>query len=234
MIDVLIGDRQFLFADLLASLLSECGYRIVKSIEDPDDLVAEVGRQQPRLCLVDHRSFAGSDRTLLLDALVGASGGRSKVVVVSIGPSLPEAADTPQALGVDGVFDKRASLQTLLDGLPLVLDGEIVTAGPASARPVPGRTAPGPRGGPTTPEDAAWYRHLAGSLTPRERECLALLVEGRNTRAMQDALSVSVMTVRSHVRSLLRKLGAHSRLEATSLAVRYELLDDDVVGSWAG
>ena len=51
---------------------------------------------------------------------------------------------------------------------------------------------------------------------------------------MQDALSVSVMTVRSHIRSLLRKLGAHSRLEATSLAVRYELLDDDVVGSWAG
>ncbi len=244
MIDVLIGDRQFLFADLLSSLLSERGYRIVKSVEDPDDLVAEVGKQQPRVCLVDHRSFAGADRTLLLDALVGASCGRSKVVVVSIGPSLPEAADTPQALGVDGVFDKRASLQTLLDGLPLVLDGEIVTAGPAPARPASGRTAParpasgrtapGPRGGPTTPEDAAWYRHLAGSLTPRERECLAMLVEGRNTRAMQDALSVSVMTVRSHVRSLLRKLGAHSRLEATSLAVRYELLDDDVAGSRAG
>ena len=161
MIDVLIGDRQFLFADLLSSLLSECGYRIVNSVEDPDDLVAEVGRQQPRLCLVDHRSFAGSDPTLLLDALVGASGGWSKVVVVSIGPSLPEAADTPQALGVDGVFDKRASLQTLLDGLPRCSTARSSPRGP---RP-PGRYPGGPRRGrvggrrpPRTPPGTGTWR----------------------------------------------------------------------------
>ncbi len=39
-------------------------------------------------------------------------------------------------------------------------------------------------------------------------------------------LGVSPATVRTHVQSLLTKLGVHSRLEAASLAVRHRLLED--------
>jgi two-component system, NarL family, nitrate/nitrite response regulator NarL len=40
-------------------------------------------------------------------------------------------------------------------------------------------------------------------------------------------LGVSTTTVRSHVQALLTKLGVHSRLEAATFAVRYDLVDHD-------
>ena len=67
---------------------------------------------------------------------------------------------------------------------------------------------------------------LAGYLTTRERQCLRLLVDGLDTAQMAVRLDVSPATVRTHVQSMLTKLGAHSRLEAASLAVRYRLLED--------
>ncbi len=67
---------------------------------------------------------------------------------------------------------------------------------------------------------------LAAYLTIRERQCLQLLVEGLDTAQMAVRLGVSPATVRTHVQSLLTKLGVHSRLEAASLAVRHRLLED--------
>ena len=67
---------------------------------------------------------------------------------------------------------------------------------------------------------------LAAYLTIRERQCLGLLVEGLDTAQMAVRLGVSPATVRTHVQSLLTKLGVHSRLEAASLAVRHRLLED--------
>jgi PAS domain S-box-containing protein len=55
------------------------------------------------------------------------------------------------------------------------------------------------------------------ALSEREREVLALLAEGRDTGEIGEKLHISVSTVRSHVRNILRKLGAHSRLEAVAL-----------------
>ena len=69
-------------------------------------------------------------------------------------------------------------------------------------------------------------QRLAAFLTTRERECLRLLVDGLDTTRMATALGVSPATVRTHVQSLLVKLGVHSRLEAASLAVRYRLVED--------
>ena len=64
----------------------------------------------------------------------------------------------------------------------------------------------------------------APSLTPREAEVLGLLAAGRGTQEMAEDLNVSPATVRSHVEHLLRKLGAHSRLEAVVVAARKGLL----------
>ena len=55
-----------------------------------------------------------------------------------------------------------------------------------------------------------------------------LLVAGLDTSAMARKLGVSPATVRTHIQSLLTKLGVHSRLEAASFAVRYRLLDEGV------
>ena len=64
----------------------------------------------------------------------------------------------------------------------------------------------------------------ASFLTPRETEVLTLLDRGEPTREMAARMAISVTTVRNHIQGILRKLGAHSRLEAVSLARRQGLL----------
>lgn len=63
-------------------------------------------------------------------------------------------------------------------------------------------------------------------LTEREREVLGLLADGLTNAAIAARLVVSVHTVRNHIANLSAKLGAHSKLEALSIAVREGLLPD--------
>ncbi len=63
-------------------------------------------------------------------------------------------------------------------------------------------------------------------LTDREQEVLRLLAEGLSNAAISERLVVSVHTVRNHVANLASKLGAHSRLEVLSIAMRKGLLPD--------
>jgi DNA-binding NarL/FixJ family response regulator len=57
-------------------------------------------------------------------------------------------------------------------------------------------------------------------LTNREREVLQQLAEGRTTKEMADALSVSVKTVETHRRNIMEKLNLHSVAELTKYAIR--------------
>jgi len=62
------------------------------------------------------------------------------------------------------------------------------------------------------------------SLSPREREMLALIVEGLTAKEMADRLDVSVHTIDTHTRHLFRKLGVHSRAAAAARALRERLV----------
>jgi DNA-binding NarL/FixJ family response regulator len=58
------------------------------------------------------------------------------------------------------------------------------------------------------------------SLSPREKEVLTLVAEGRSNKAIADALFVSPNTIKTHVASLLHKLHADSRAQLAAMAVR--------------
>jgi DNA-binding CsgD family transcriptional regulator len=98
-------------------------------------------------------------------------------------------------------------------------------AGPAAAIVARSLRAGGARGlrrGPrrTTRENPA-------NLTPREVEVLALLVQGLRNRQIADRLFVSAKTIDHHVGAILRKLGVHTRGEASAAARRLGLAPDD-------
>jgi NarL family two-component system response regulator LiaR len=61
-------------------------------------------------------------------------------------------------------------------------------------------------------------------LTEREREVLALMVEGLNNTQIAGRLTVSPSTIKSHVSSILSKLGVASRTEAVTLALRTRIV----------
>jgi NarL family two-component system response regulator LiaR len=61
-------------------------------------------------------------------------------------------------------------------------------------------------------------------LTGREREVLSLVIAGLNNTQIAAKLSVSPSTIKSHVSSILSKLGVASRTEAVTLALRHHIL----------
>ena len=72
-----------------------------------------------------------------------------------------------------------------------------------------------------TPPDASALR--VGALSPREREVLALVAEGRTNKAIAAALYLSPNTVKTHVASLLTKLQADTRTQLAAMAARLEV-----------
>ena len=65
------------------------------------------------------------------------------------------------------------------------------------------------------------HQALLESLTPREKQVLAVMAEGADNRTVARRLQISYATVRTHVRSILAKLGARSRLEAVAKAAEW-------------
>jgi DNA-binding NarL/FixJ family response regulator len=75
------------------------------------------------------------------------------------------------------------------------------------------------RNGHARPEGELLLRRL----TPRETEILRSLAGGETTTQVAEGLGISALTVQSHVKSILAKLGVHSKIEAVTLAWRYGL-----------
>lgn len=214
MTKLVVGDDHVVFLDALAAVLAQQDYTVVMARTLPDAVQA-VARQQPDLCLLD-RHFAGEDGISAIETMI-ASSARTKVLVLSADPDT-EAVLAALRAGASGYLHKTRGVTALTAAIRRVLRGEVVVDVPKVSGP-----RPSPR-----QQDA---RRLASYLTGRERECLALLVGGLDTAAMARKLGVSQATVRTHVQSLLTKLGVHSRLEAAAMAVRYRLLDADTSGS---
>jgi two-component system, NarL family, response regulator LiaR len=72
----------------------------------------------------------------------------------------------------------------------------------------------------TMPERQAGMRPVKSPLTNREWEVVVLLADGRSNAEIAGTMFVSIATVRSHIQSILRKLGVGSRQEAVAAAER--------------
>jgi PAS domain S-box-containing protein len=94
------------------------------------------------------------------------------------------------------------------------------------------RDAVGSRGsGAALPHQRRQARAAAG-LTPREHEVLERLADGQDAMEIARRLELSVYSVRGHIKSLMRKLGVHSQLQAVVVAARRGIVD--VVGGGQG
>jgi DNA-binding NarL/FixJ family response regulator len=118
----------------------------------------------------------------------------------------------------------RAVVPADVDATMLAAIITVVAAGYAlaSGKDIERPSSPSPS--EATDGEADPADELASALTPREREVLALLIEGASNKEIARALALSVHTVKFHIAALTEKLGARSRVEAVAIAIRSGLM----------
>jgi DNA-binding NarL/FixJ family response regulator len=189
---IVIGEDSALFREGLARLLVDAGHEIVAKVSDADALESAVNEAQPDLAIIDIRM--PPDHT--------DDGARAARRLRSDHPDLgilllSQHVETRHSVNLvaTGGFgyllkDRVLDVDDFLDALSRVAAG-----GSALDSEVVGRLLrPQPEGG------------ALARLTPREREVLALMAEGRTNVGIAKRLYLSERTVETHVASILAKL----------------------------
>lgn len=122
--------------------------------------------------------------------------------------------------GISGFVSKDSQLSDLLETIRKAADGEIVM--PTSL--LMGLLMRLPR------DKAAAYKDERGweRLTIREQEILELLAKGKSGNEIAEELHIAPLTVRTHIRNMMSKMGVHSRLEAVAFGLKNGIIDPPV------
>ena len=201
---ILIVDDHPLTREALSSLLRAHGFDVVGVASDGAEAVVEAGRLQPDLVLLD-LSMPGVDGITALPRLREAAPDCEVVVLTASGTE--ENLLHAIRAGAAGYLLKTEPPERIASFLDGVADGEAALSG-AVARRLLDQVRTGNGRGSGVPDAIALV------LSAREVEVLLLLDEHLGTDEIAHRLFISEHTVRSHVKSLLRKLGVSSRRDA--------------------
>jgi two-component system nitrate/nitrite response regulator NarL len=204
-IRVLVVDEDLgLTQGLILALPQRGPVRVLGPVPDAPEALAALEEGLADLVLVDMDRADGRGAEVL--GAIRDGGGRIRVLAASDQHGLDVAA-AALAAGACGVLPAERD-RSLVDVFRRAHAGELVL--PAADLPrlvdrLVHQRAP---------------THDLSSLTARERQILASLADGMSTPEMAVALSISPLTVQSHVKNILAKLGVHSKVEAVRLAWR--------------
>ncbi|MCB2261917.1 MAG: response regulator [Candidatus Thiosymbion ectosymbiont of Robbea hypermnestra] len=208
---VLLIDDHALFRIGLRELLERRGIEVVDAVGDCDQGIRRVIETRPDVLLLDLRMPGVGG----LEALRRLRAARQTMPVVMLTTSDDER-DLLAALrnGAQGYLLKDMEPDELIRTLEEIVAGRTVVA-----KELTGALVKAVKG------DAATLETKPGlsGLTPRERQILCQLAEGRSNKAIARELNISDGTVKLHVKAILRKLGVHSRVEAAVIAVEENL-----------
>ena len=183
------------------------GLRALLEVQDDITVAGEAGDGRtavslatslsPDIVLLDLK-LPGMDGIAVLQPLCAAG---LRVLVLTSATD-PAAASQAVRAGAAGVLYKDIDPDALVRAIRSVHDGNVLLAPEAAGSLIRGSAA--------------------STLTPREREVLAGIAEGRSNREIARLLRVSEKTVKAHVSSVLAKLGVQDRTQAAVYAVRHE------------
>ena len=191
---IVIGEDSALFREGLAKLLEDADHEIVAKADNATDLVTAVQEEDPDLAIIDIRM--PPDRTD--DGARAARELRDRMPELGI-VLLSQHVETRHSVDLvaGGYFgyllkDRVFDVDEFLDALRRVAAG----------------------GSALDPEVVGTLMGRAGAdplaqLTPREREVLALMAEGRTNAGIARRLWLTDRTIETHVTSILAKLGLH-------------------------
>jgi DNA-binding NarL/FixJ family response regulator len=202
---VLIVDDHPLTREALAGLLAQHGFDVVGQASSGEEAVETARRVDPELVLLD-LSMPGMGGLEALPLLREAAPTGCEVVVLTASGTEENLLAAIRA-GAAGYLLKSEPPERIVEFLRGVARGEAALSGAIARRLLDQVREGGTR-------DAGVPDAIAAELSAREVEVLLLLDDHLATDEIAQRLFISEHTVRSHVKSLLRKLGASSRREA--------------------
>jgi DNA-binding NarL/FixJ family response regulator len=196
MLRLVLADDSMLLREGIARLLTESGFEIVGQAGGADELVAAVREHRPDVAIIDIRMPPDhTDEGLRAAEAIRAEHGTEVGILV-----LSQYVETSFALrlvadGAGGVGyllkDRVDDLDDFADAIRRIARGGSVIDPEVVARLVGSRRT----------------RVPLDDLTPREREVLALIAEGRSNQAIGDQLFLAPKTIETHIASIFSKLG---------------------------
>jgi DNA-binding NarL/FixJ family response regulator len=200
-IRVIVGEDQPFVREGIVRVLQDSGFEVLGTAADARDLIQMDGVYRPNVVIADIQMPPdhGDDG---LRAALAIRSGRPGVGVLVLSQYLEDAyafdlvADGAQGVGYL-LKEKVGDMRAFTDAVRRVAEGGSVLDPDVVARLV-GRKRP------ASPMD---------SLTPRERQVMALIAEGRSNSGIASELVVTVAAVERHVTSIFDKLGLHQSRE---------------------
>lgn len=211
-VNVLLIDDHALFRMGLEGLLDKCGINVCAAVGNGEQGIELAKSLAPDIILLDMR-MPNMNGTQVLRK-IRSQGIKIPVILLT---TSNEERDLIEALrnGAQGYLLKDIEPDELVKSINDVLAGKTVVAPeltPVLAKVV--QHGSDPSLSKPTP---------FSELTPREYQILCHLAEGQSNKVIAKNLGISDGTVKLHVKSILRKLGVHSRVEAAVIAVEQEL-----------
>jgi NarL family two-component system response regulator LiaR len=197
-------------------VLVRSGLDVVLGMFDDIELAGQAGdgEEAVRLCVELHPDVVLMD--LVMPGMSGVEATRrileqcpgTKVVALTSFTEEDLIGETLRA-GAIGYLMKNVSADQLADAVRAAADGRSTLAPEAADVLVRSVSAPRPQ---------------ADALTAREQQVLKLMADGLTNADIADRLVIGVATVKTHVSSIIAKLGVSTRTEATALAIRRGLV----------
>lgn len=202
---LLVDDEPLVRAGLRAVLEAQPDIEVVGEAADGAAVIPLVNRLRPDVVAMDVRMplMDGIEATRLVLRTVPDP---PKILVVTTFENDEYVYEALRA-GADGFLLKRARPAEIVHAVRLVAEGESLLF-PAAVRQLAAEYG-------TSPARAALER---AALTDREAEVLRLMARGLSNAEIAAGLTVGVETVKSHVSSILAKLGARDRTQAVIAA----------------
>jgi DNA-binding NarL/FixJ family response regulator len=209
---LLADDHPVVRQGLRAFLESREGIAVVGEASDGDEAVTMATRLRPDVVVMD-LIMPGMDGVAATGRIVAAESPPRVLVLTSF---VGEEQVVPAVrAGAAGYLLKDAEPGEVEEAVRRVAAGEFLLHPRATARLMAGVAADAPA------------RPSRASLTPREGEVLRLLAAGLSNRGLARALVISEKTVKTHVSSILSKLGLADRTQAALYAVREGLVEPE-------